>query len=184
VIATGSLRRQAQLRRHRPDLQLIDIRGNVETRLRKMEQQDLAGLILAQAGLERLGLEKRIREILDPGWMLPAVGQGALGLECRWDDQATRDLARQIDHIPTHLSVVAERTLLHDLGGGCQVPIGVLSCLKGPMLSLRAVVLDPLGSEVIEAEKSDHLENAEDLGRALAAELKDRGAGRLLGRNN
>jgi hydroxymethylbilane synthase len=182
VIATGSLRRQSQLLRHRPDLKLIEIRGNVETRLRKMEEQGLAGLMLAQAGLERLGLAHQIREILDPGWLLPAVGQGALGVECRSDDEATRALARQIDHRPTHLSVAAERTVLRELGGGCQVPIGVLSRLAGPMLWLRAVVLDPLGRECIEMERSDLIENAENLGRAVAGDLLALGASRLLGK--
>src|ERR671933_315144 len=100
------------------------MRGNVETRLRKLSEQGLDALILARAGLERLGLGDVITEVLDPAWMLPAVGQGALGLECRADDRAALDLVRQLDDAPTRQAVLAERSLLRALGGGCQVPIG------------------------------------------------------------
>src|SRR5262245_39884341 len=124
TLATSSPRRQAQLRHRRPDLRLVDIRGNVETRLRKLGEQQLDGVILAQAGLERAGLGAGITEILEASWMLPAVGQGALGLECRADDDATRTIVAKLDDAATHQAVLAERALLRGLGGGCQVPIG------------------------------------------------------------
>src|SRR5262249_22672586 len=149
VIATSSLRRQAMIRHRRPDLQLVNIRGNVETRLQKLQERGgppLDGLILAHAGLQRLGLAGEITEVLDPSWMLPAVGQGALGLECRADDQGTRDLLSRIDHPPTHQAIRAERALLRELGGGCQIPIGALSTIDGTKLTLRAAVVAPDGS--------------------------------------
>src|SRR5439155_24744490 len=124
TVATSSLRRRAQALHRRPDLTLTDIRGNVETRLRKLAEQGLDALILAQAGLERLGLQAAIAETLDPAWMLPAVGQGALGLECRTDDPRTRELLMRLDDPSTHRAVLAERALLRHLGGGCQVPLG------------------------------------------------------------
>jgi hydroxymethylbilane synthase len=129
-----------------------------------------------------LELANCISEILHPGWLLPAVGQGALGLECRVDDKRARGFVDQIDHLATHRAVSAERALLRALGGGCQVPIGVLSQLAGPQLSLRAVVLDALGRERLEAEQSDRSENAEILGHDVAGELLALGAGRLLGK--
>src|SRR5205807_1005478 len=131
---------------------LVDIRGNVETRLRKLVEQDLDALILAQAGLERLGLEVHITELLDPGWMLPAVGQGALGLECRAEDQETVDLVVRLDDATTHQAVRAERELLRALGGGCQVPIGAAAVVAAETLTLRGAVLAPDGSRRIEGQ--------------------------------
>jgi hydroxymethylbilane synthase len=179
-LATSSLRRQAQLRHRRPDLQLCDIRGNVETRLRKMVEQDLDGLVLARAGLERLGLADRIVEILDPAWMLPAVGQGALGLECRADDAPTRAALRQLDDSATHAAVLAERALLRALGGGCQVPIGAAAVIAGDHLMLRAAVLDAKGGRRIERQIDGPPDQAEELGRQLAQDLMARGARALL----
>src|SRR5436190_4066592 len=124
TVATGSLRRRAQLLHRRPDLQLADIRGNVDTRLRKLREQGLDALILAAAGLERLGLGHAITERLDPAWMLPAVGQGALGLECRSDDAKTRALLAPLNDAATRCAVLAERAMLRGLGGGWQVPGG------------------------------------------------------------
>jgi hydroxymethylbilane synthase len=124
VVATSSVRRKAQLLHCRPDLKLIDIRGNVDTRLRKLAEQNLDATILAQAGLVRLGLAERVTEILDPNWMFPAVGQGALGLECRDADHATRLRLDRLNEAPTRWSVLAERAMLRGLGGGCQVRSG------------------------------------------------------------
>src|SRR5215831_17093059 len=137
VVATSSLRRRAQVLHRRPDLRLVDIRGNVETRLRKLDEQGLDALVLAQAGLERLGLAGQITEILDPAWMLPAVGQGALGLECRADDPETLNLLQELNHLPSQRAVLAERSFLRALGGGCQVPIGALAPVNGDTLTLR-----------------------------------------------
>lgn len=180
TVATGSLRRRSQLLHRRPDLKLMDIRGNVETRLRKLDEQDLDALVLAQAGLERLGLGAAVTHVLDPAWMLPAVGQGALGLECRTDDTATRDLLRQLDDAATRPAVVAERAFLFALGGGCLVPIGALATVAGEQLSLRGVVLPPEGRARVESSVTGPVADAEALGRKLADELLARGARELL----
>jgi hydroxymethylbilane synthase len=180
TVASGSLRRRAQLKFCRPDLRLVDIRGNVETRLRKLADQDLDAIILAQAGLDRLGLTASITEILDPEWMLPAVGQGALGLECRADDERTRTLLKKIDHAPTSWAVRAERALLRALGGGCQVPIGATTRVEGATLTLRGVVLPPDGSRRVVGEVAGPIAQAETLGQRLAEDLLARGARELL----
>jgi len=179
-VATGSLRRQAQLLNRRPDLRLLPIRGNVETRLRKLDAEKLDGLVLAQAGLERLGLTREITEVLDQTWMLPAVGQGALGLECRADDAATRDLLARIDHNATHLAILAERAMLRGLGGGCHVPIGAVTSVMDARLTLRGVVLSPDGSRRLERQITGPLASAETLGQELAMELWGLGARELL----
>jgi hydroxymethylbilane synthase len=179
-IASSSLRRRAQLKYRRPDLRLVDIRGNVETRVRKLAEQELDAIILAQAGLERLGLAASITEILDPEWMLPAVGQGALGLECRSDDRSTRSLLEQLDDHATSQAVRAERSLLRALGGGCQVPIGATTKIIGNRLSLRGVVLPPDGSRRVLAEVTGPMLDAEALGQRLARDLLVQGAEQLL----
>jgi hydroxymethylbilane synthase len=181
VVATSSLRRRAQVLRRRPDLHLVNIRGNVETRLRKLADQDLDALILAEAGLERLGLGKAVTEILDPAWMLPAVGQGALGLECRTDDAATLALVRHVNHPPTWHAVQAERALLRALGGGCQVPIGAATSVSASGLTLRGAVINPDGTRRVEGQVSGPVTTGEELGRRLAGELLQAGAGELLG---
>lgn len=180
TVASSSLRRRSQLLHRRPDLRLVDIRGNVDTRLRKLVEQGLDAIILAEAGLVRLGLAGHVRERLDPAWMVPAVSQGALGLECRSDDPATGDLLARLTHPPTHAAVLAERALLRELGGGCQVPIGGHAVLEGETLTLRGVVLTPDGAERIEATVTGRPADAEALGAALAAEMLDRGARRIL----
>jgi hydroxymethylbilane synthase len=180
MVATSSLRRQAQVRHRRPDLRLCDIRGNVDTRLRKLHDESLDALILARAGLERLGLAEMITQELDPAWMLPAAGQGALGLECRGDDIVTRELLAQLDHPSTHQAVLAERALLRALGGGCQVPIGAAASVAGEALTLRAAVLSPDGRQRIESQIVGPAAVADTLGMRLAQELLLRGAGQLL----
>jgi hydroxymethylbilane synthase len=180
VVATSSLRRRAQALWRRPDLTMVDIRGNVETRLRKLDGQGLDGLILAQAGLERLGLGDRITEILDPEWMLPAVGQGALGLECRADDPEIVALLRQLDDPTTRQAVLAERALLRGLGGGCEVPVGAVTAVGGGELTLRGVVLRPDGTGRVEGRLSGAFERAEELGYRLAEQLLASGARELL----
>lgn len=180
VVATSSLRRRAQALHRRPDLKLVNIRGNVETRLKKLEDENLDGLILAQAGLERLGLGSAISEILDPEWMLPAVGQGALGLECRADDAGTQALLQPLNHLPTRQAVLAERAMLRGLGGGCLVPIGASGTVNAGMLRLRGAVLPPDGTQRIADEMSGPADEAESLGRRLADALLARGARELL----
>jgi hydroxymethylbilane synthase len=179
-VATGSLRRRAFALARRPDLQLVAIRGNVETRLQKLTAEDLDGLILAQAGLERLGLADCVTEVLDPAWMLPAVGQGALGLECRADDRVTLECVRPLNDPLTHQAVLAERSLLRALGGGCLVPVGTASRVEGSTLHLRAVVARSDGSETVRGETSGPGDDPEGVGRRLAQDLLARGAGRLL----
>jgi hydroxymethylbilane synthase len=180
TVATSSLRRRAQLLHRRRDLKLIDMRGNVETRLSKLATQNLDAIVLAEAGLVRLGLTEHITEILDRAWMLPAVGQGALGLECRTDDAETRSLVQRLNHAETHAAVLAERAMLRGLGGGCQVPIGAASSVRHDTLTLRGVVLPPDGKRRIEAEVSGPLEEPEIMGEELAAVLLARGAAELL----
>src|SRR5262249_37615396 len=154
--------------------------GNVETRLRKLVEQNLDATILAQAGLVRLGLADQITEVLDQTWMFPAVGQGALGLECRSDDTDTRALLERLNDVPTRWSVLAERAMLRGLGGGCQVPIGALTRIDAGALTLRGVVLPPDGTQRIEAVATGPMQEAEALGQAVARELRDRGAEELL----
>jgi hydroxymethylbilane synthase len=180
VVGTGSLRRRAQALYRRPDLRLADLRGNVETRLRKLADQDLDAIILAQAGLERLGLGEFVTEVLHPGWMLPAVGQGALGLECRTDDGATRELLQYLDDAPTRQAVRAERALLRGLDGGCLVPVGTATEITGEVLTLRAAVFQPEGKDRVDGEIRGSPADAEDLGRRLAQDLLSRGARRFL----
>ncbi len=180
VVATSSLRRKAQLLHCRPALTLIDIRGNVETRLRKLVEQNLDGTVLAEAGLMRLGLADHITEILDPAWMFPAVGQGALGLECRTDDTGTRAILDRLNDAETRWAVLAERAMLRGLGGGCQVPIGAVTKIVAGTLKVRGVVLPPDGSVRVEDEITGPMEQAEMLGQALAQKLRGRGAQDLL----
>lgn len=179
-VATGSLRRRSQLLHRRPDLKLADIRGNVETRLRKSVELGLDGLILARAGLVRLGLADAITEVLDQSWLLPAAGQGALGIECRSADADTLALLGRLDDPATRAAVTAERALLAGLGGGCHVPIGTLGAVREGNLILRATVLAPDGSVRIDGERGGLPAAAAALGRQLAEEMLNRGAARLL----
>ncbi|HMP02403.1 MAG TPA: hydroxymethylbilane synthase [Gemmatales bacterium] len=179
-IATGSPRRAALLRHRRPDLRFEPLRGNIETRLRKLEEQGLDAIILAEAGLNRLDLGQRITERLDPAWMVPAVGQGALAVEVRADDGATLALTARIDHAATRQETSAERALLRTLGSGCQLPVGALGRVSAGQLVVHAVVLDRDGRERLEAKVGGDPAAAEPLGEALGVELLGRGAGRLL----
>ncbi|MCS6850137.1 MAG: hydroxymethylbilane synthase [Gemmataceae bacterium] len=180
VVATGSLRRRALLLHRRPDLRLVELRGNVETRLRKLSEEPLDAMVLAEAGLERLGLAQAITERLDPCWMVPAVGQGALGLECRQDDAATRYLVQRLDDPPTRAAVTAERAMLSALGGGCHVPIGGMATIDGDILTLRGCVLTADGQQRVDGSCSGSVGEAEAVGRRLAEQLLAQGAGRWL----
>jgi hydroxymethylbilane synthase len=180
LVATSSVRRRAQLLWRRPDVQVVPVRGNVETRLRKLTEHGWDGLILAQAGLERLGRRDAIAEVLDPSWMLPAVGQGALGLECRADDTALLDLLHQIDDAATHQAVRAERAFLRRLGGGCSVPIAALAQVRDEEVFLRGAVLTSDGRQRLEGQRRGLAVAAEEVGQALAEELLQQGAAALL----
>jgi hydroxymethylbilane synthase len=180
VVGTSSLRRRSQALYRRPDLQLVNLRGNVETRLHKLDEQDLDAIILAEAGLQRLGLEAEITELLDPQWMLPAVGQGALGLECRTDDALTLGLLERLNDGPTRQAVLAERAMLRGLGGGCLVPVGVCSRVEGDRLLLRGAVLSPDGKQRVAAEHGGAMIEAEAVGQQLVVMLLASGAKELL----
>jgi hydroxymethylbilane synthase len=181
VIGTSSLRREAQLRFARPDLRVVAVRGNVDTRLRKLDAGEYDALILAAAGLIRLQYSRRITEYLGPDLMLSAVGQGALAIETRDGDERVESLVRTLDHQPTRLACTAERRFLKGLGGGCLVPIAAYCQVDGDSLRLAGLVAKPDGSEIIRGEMVATAEMAEDLGQRLADQFLDRGAGRLLG---
>ncbi len=180
TVATSSLRRRAQILNRRPDLHLVEIRGNVDTRLRKLVGQNLDATILAEAGLKRLGLAAHIVEILDEAWMLPAVGQGALGIECRADDAATLDVLRPLNDAATRAAVLAERAMLRTLGGGCHVPIGARGAVREGQLHLKGTVLSPDGRRRIDAERIGAADDGDNLGVDLANELLTLGARNLL----
>ncbi len=180
-VGTSSLRRQCQLRRRRPDLQILDLRGNVNTRLQKLDEGHYDAIILAAAGLIRLGFRERIREWLPPEVSLPAIGQGAVGIECRIDDRRIHELLAPLDDETTRIRVTAERALNSRLGGGCQVPIaGYAELEEDGRLRLRGRVGRPDGSELIEGEIRGETGAAEALGTALADELLTRGAEAIL----
>ena len=182
-MGTGSLRRQAQLRHARPDLQTEAIRGNVDTRLRKLDDGQFDAIVLAEAGLRRLGLADRIAEVLPFDLMLPAVGQGALAIECRLDDDATRMGSAPLDDSATHAAVLAERALLAHLRGGCMAPVGAIGQLLDGRLHLSAVVLSADGSRRLAAQNSvapADRNAAEQLGREVAEDLLQQGAAELI----
>lgn len=180
IVGTSSLRRQCQLRAARPDLHIKDLRGNVGTRLSKLDNGEYDAIILAAAGLRRLGLEARIRARLSVQQSLPAVGQGAIGIECRLDDARVRALLAPLNHADTADRVVAERAMNNRLQGGCQVPIGSYAELTGDQIYLRALVGAPDGSRLLQAEIRGPRTEAEQLGSALAEQLLDAGAGSIL----
>ena len=180
AVGTSSLRRQCQLRAQRPDLQTLDLRGNVGTRLAKLEAGDYAAIILACAGLKRLGLAQRITRALSPEEMLPAIAQGVIGIECRADDAATRALIDPLDDTETRYRTLAERAMNATLSGGCQAPVAGYSELDNGILHLRGLVGRPDGSELIRGEISGPADDAEQLGQQLADDLLARGARPIL----
>lgn len=180
IVGTSSLRRQCQLRARRPDLTILDLRGNVGTRLGKLDNGHYDAIILAAAGLKRLKLEERIRAYMSPEESLPAVGQGAVGIECRLDDHKTRELLAPLNDINTQVRVLAERAMNARLEGGCQVPIGSYAELEGDTLWLRALVGAPDGSQIIRGERRGPVKDAEKMGVELAEELLGQGADIIL----
>lgn len=180
IVGTSSLRRQCQIAEYRPDLEIRSLRGNVGTRLGKLDNGDYDAIILAVAGLKRLKLDDRIRQAIPPEQSLPAVGQGAVGIECRLDDDFTRTLLAPLNDAQTATRVLAERAMNTRLEGGCQVPIGSYAELIDGELWLRALVGAPDGSQMVRGERRGKPEDAEHMGVELAEELLNNGAREIL----
>ena len=180
VVGTSSLRRQCQIRKHRPDLIIKDLRGNVNTRLAKLDAGDYDAIILASAGLIRLAMQDRIKMALPAEVSLPAVGQGAVGIECRNDDAQLIELLSALNHDETHVRVTAERAMNGRLEGGCQVPIGSFATLDGNTLTLTGMVGKPDGTTLLFASATASAEKAKDIGVEVADALLEQGAGEIL----
>ena len=179
-VGTGSLRRQAQLRRIRPDLDVRDLRGNVDTRLRKVESGEYEAVMLAKAGLDRLGLSNRITETMDPEVFLPAVGQGAVAVECRLKDTEASELVSGLDDAETRTAIIAERSLLSALQGGCQVPLGAWARIERGELVLEACVCSVDGLQYVKQRVTSTPEQAAELGGRMATLLMEAGAQSIL----
>ena len=179
-VGTSSLRRQAQLRHHRPDMDVLDLRGNVDTRMKKLDAGEFDAVVLAMAGVNRLGLASRVTQVLGEDFMLPAVGQGALGIETRADDAETQRLVASLDDTDSRVCVTAERALLRTLHGGCQIPLGALAVLRGGELHLEAGVFSVSGAECVRTSENGPPEDAEEIGIRLAETLLEEGADRFL----
>lgn len=194
-IGSGSPRRQAQLLAVRPDFQLLEIRGNLNTRLKKLDDGQYDAIILAAAGLKRLGWENRVSAILEPPVMLPAVGQGTLGIECRRDDKATRSLLARLTDQEAQVTTLAERTVLARLQAGCHAPVGIVCRIADETveIEIEVIVLSPDGKQSLRAEIAGHLPEADNLaasqnlqhaiglGEKIADDLLQRGADELIG---
>jgi hydroxymethylbilane synthase len=182
VVGTSSLRRQAQLRALRADLDIRELRGNVDTRLRKLHQAQYDAIILAAAGLDRLGLAADVKELFSPQQMCPAAGQGALAIECRTNDNATRAVVSALDDPAAHFAVLVERAALATLGGGCHLPVGVYCAPASNGWNVMGVVARPDGSAILreQMELKQERPSAEDTGRAMADRLLARGAAEFL----
>jgi hydroxymethylbilane synthase len=193
-VGTSSLRRQSQLLQHRPDLVVVGLRGNLDTRIRKLGSEGLDAIVLAAAGVKRLGLDRLVTEVLPPDIVLPAVGQGALGIEVRERqgsggageqgrsegcDASVAELVKVLDHADTHTAVRAERAMLRRLGGGCQVPIAALASVEGTALLLRGLIASTDGATVIRGEARGAAADPDAVGHGLAVELLERG-GRVI----
>jgi len=179
-VGTGSPRRSVQVRALRPDLKVVDLRGNVDTRLRKVEEGQVDAAILAAAGLARLGYLERAAELLDTDAMLPAIGQGALTLEARADDTEAIEMASALDHRETRLATAAERAFLARLGGGCRLPMAALGVAEGDSLRLRGLIADPEGRRLLRGEAEGPASDAEALGASLAEQFLAQGAADLI----
>jgi hydroxymethylbilane synthase len=180
IIGTSSLRRGAQLRHERPDIVIQPLRGNLDTRLKKLDSENLDAIVLAAAGVKRLNLEHKITEYLDPNIILPAIGQGALCIEIRNGDAKIGSLVESMDHEATRTVVKGERAFLNRLEGGCQVPIAGYGKINKEQLTLTGLVAEIDGTQVIKGENSGPLDSAEAIGIDLAEELLARGAGEIL----
>ena len=181
-VGTSSLRRRALLLARRSDLEVVDLRGNVPTRLRKVDDGQVHAAILAVAGLNRLGVHQRVDEILDPPAWLPAAGQGAIAVQVREDDARMREMLAPLDHAPTGLAVRAERACLAEMEGGSQVPIGALAMMESEGLVLYAFISDPRGTHLIRGQAPVHADNPEGAGRRVAYDILSRGGRYVLER--
>ncbi len=180
LIGTSSLRRCAQLLNYRDDLKMVNIRGNINTRLRKLEEEKLDAIVLAYAGVSRMGWESRITQVL-PFWIcLPAVGQGSIGVEVRAGDEEVLNLVGKIDHHESRVAITAERAFLRKLEGGCQIPIGALGTVENGHLHLEGVVASLDGRQLVRSSLTGDTEEAEKLGIKLADNLVQSGAGEIL----
>ncbi len=179
-IGTCSLRRQCQLLSRNPEFELLDLRGNVNTRLAKLDANNYDAIILASAGLIRLNMQERIRQHIPAELSLPAVGQGAIGIECRIDDEMIHELISVLHHQETTTRICAERAMNKRLNGGCQTPIAGFAEISNSRLTMRGLVGSVDGSTILFSEKNDSLPNAESLGIAIAEDLLTQGAGKLL----
>ena len=181
-LGTASLRRQCQISTYRPDLEILPLRGNVNTRLAKLDSGEYDAIILAAAGLKRLGFDQRIRVALTPQQSLPAIGQGAIGIECRSDDERVHALLEPLHHEQTAICVAAERAMNERLNGGCQVPIAGYATLDGDKLSMSGLVGEPDGSRIIHEQLIGGVEDAAAIGARIAESLLDQGANEILQR--
>lgn len=180
AIGTGSLRRGAQIKAMLPDINIVPLRGNIDTRLKKIETENLTGVILAAAGMKRLGYAQTISQFLPIELMLPAVGQGALGLQIRKRDSELSEMLIKLNHAPTATEVAAERSYLRALGGGCRLPIAAYGLIEGGRLTLEGLVAAPNGASVIRDKVWGAPDEAEDLGRKLAGMIMEKGGKKLL----
>jgi hydroxymethylbilane synthase len=179
-IGTSSLRRQCQIKQFYPDAEISPLRGNVNTRLSKLDSGEYDAIILASAGLKRLGMADRITQYLDAGVSLPACGQGAIGIECRSDDQQINEMLKVLHDSETGICVTAERAMNACLNGGCQVPIAGFAVVQGDQLFMRGLVGSPDGSVIYRAERTGGLDEAEAIGKKVAEELLAQGADKIL----
>jgi hydroxymethylbilane synthase len=180
TVGTSSLRRLCQLRNIRPDLKIVQLRGNLDTRIRKLDEGQFDAIIVAVAGVKRLGLAYRITEILEPEICLPAIGQGAIGIECRVNDKVINTILGALNHQETSISVRTERALLRRLGGGCQVPIAAYARIEDGRVIMDGLVGSITGEKVIKSHAEGKLEDHEKLGTNLAEDLLSRGAKEIL----
>ncbi|MCK4777253.1 MAG: hydroxymethylbilane synthase, partial [Actinomycetia bacterium] len=180
TIGTSSLRRKAQLLIYNPDLKIVDVRGNLDTRIRKMEEGQFEGIVLATAGVKRMGWMEKVTEIIDPSIILPAVGQGAIAIETRKNDGFIKELFLKINHVDTVASITAERALMKRLEGGCQVPIGASALVSNDRLEIEAMVSSLEGEEFIREIASGKVVDAEEIGIELAEKMISLGADKIL----
>jgi len=180
-IGTSSLRREVQLKRLYPDIEVIPIRGNVDTRLKKLRSKNLDGIILAVSGLIRLGLYNQITQIIPEHIMLPAIGQGALGIEIRKDDKEIKDIISFLNHKETEICIKTERAFLRELGGGCQIPIAAYAFIKNNILRIKGMISHIKGKEFFLDEIEGDPTKPEELGKKLAYRLLNKGADKIIG---